>query len=33
MLEYNFTELDNDFITLWSRYILTDDMKCEIKVL
>lgn len=25
MLEANFTELDNDFITLWSKFILTQD--------
>ncbi len=25
MLEFNFTELDNDFITLWSKWILTHD--------
>ncbi len=25
MLESNFTDLDNDFITLWSNYILTED--------
>lgn len=29
MLEYNFTKLDDDFITLWSRYILTDDFSKE----
>lgn len=25
MLEYEFSELDNDFITLWSKYITTQD--------
>ena len=25
MLEYNFNELDDDFITLWSRYLLSHD--------
>ena len=25
MLEYNFNDLDNDFITLWSDYILNND--------
>ena len=25
MLEYEFTDLDNDFITLWSKYIVTKD--------
>ena len=33
MLEYNFTKLDDDFITLWSRFILTDDIKPEIEAL
>ena len=33
MLEYNFTKLDDDFITLWSRFILTDDIKPEIGAL
>lgn len=26
MIEYNFTELDNDFITCWCRYLLTGDI-------
>ncbi len=26
MLEYNFNELDNDFITIWCRYISTQDI-------
>lgn len=25
MIEYNFNDLDNDFITLWSNYLLYDD--------
>lgn len=25
MLEYDFTELDNDFVTIWSKYFLTHD--------
>ena len=25
MLEYDFNELDNDFISLWSKYLLTND--------
>jgi len=25
MLEYDFNELDNDFITIWSKYFLTND--------
>ena len=27
MLEYSFNELDNDFITVWSKYLLTGDKK------
>ncbi len=26
MLEYNFNTLDNDFVTIWSRYIKTNDV-------
>lgn len=26
MLEYEFSDLDNDFITLWSKYIVTKDL-------
>ena len=33
MLEYNFTELDNDFITLWSRYIVTDKIVLDMNAL
>lgn len=25
MLEYDFTEIDNDFVTIWSKYFLTHD--------
>lgn len=31
MLEYNLNTLDNDFITLWSKYILTSDTSYIIK--
>ena len=30
MLEYDFNELDNDFITLWSKFLLTNDKKAII---
>lgn len=33
MLEYDFNELDNDFITLWSKYILWNDTSSIIKPL
>ena len=33
MLEYDFNELDNDFITLWSKYILWNDATSIIKPL
>ena len=25
MLEYDFNELDNDFVTIWSKFLLTED--------
>ena len=31
MIEYNFTELDNDFITCWCKYLLTGDKKLIMK--
>ena len=31
MIEYNFGELDNDFITCWCKYLLTGDIKTVIK--
>ena len=33
MLEYNFSALDDDFITLWSQYILYNDTSAIIKPL
>ena len=30
MLEYDFNELDNDFITLWSKFLLTNDKKAVV---
>ena len=33
MLEYDFNKLDNDFITLWSKYILWNDASSIIKPL
>ena len=33
MLEYNFDLLDNDFITLWSNYLLYNDANAIIKPL
>ena len=30
MIEYDFNELDNDFITLWSKFLLTNDKKAII---
>lgn len=31
MLEYNFNEIDNDFITCWCKYLLTGDKKMIMK--
>lgn len=33
MLEYNFNELDNDYITCWCKYLLTGDKKLVMKEL